>query len=194
MYLAHSGVALGAAAADQRVPLLWWLVAAWAFDITGVGHWIPFAVVLALLAFQLVRRRWDARAGALVALTVLSHDLLDLVVGVQLLPGGRYIGWDLGAGRWIELLLELAFLLIGGALYLRTLPRAVRRRPPVLIAMTALLLASLAWFTLGPSEEDEVDPDPGALLVLGVGAIGTATLLVRADRDARRDVLRASPG
>jgi hypothetical protein len=179
---------------DRRVPLLWWLVAAWAFDITGVGHWIPFAVVLAALALQLARRRWDTRAGVLVALTLLSHDLLDLVVGVQLLPGGRYVGWDLGAGRWIELLLELGFLLIGGAVYVTTLPHTARRRPAVFVAMAALVLASLAWFTLGPSEDDEVDPDPAALLVLCVGAIGTGALLVRADRDARREDLLAGPG
>ena len=187
MYLAHSGVALGATATNQRVTLLWWLVAAWAFDITGIGHWVPVAVVLALVAYGVGRRRWDRRAGALLAVVVLSHDVLDLVVGVQLLPGGRYVGWDLGSSSWIERVLELGLLVVGAGFYLSTLQPRHRRRAQVLAALAALVLTSLAWFALGPTEDDDDEADPVALLVLGAGAIGTSTLLVRADREVRLD-------
>ena len=182
MYLAHSGAALAATAADRRVPVLWLLVAAWAFDLTGVGHWLPVAVVLAVLAFEVGRRRWDARAGAVLAGLVVSHDVLDLVVGVQLLPGGRFIGWDLGPGSIVALVLELGILAAGAAVYLSTLPSGGRRRPLVLLALGCVLAVSLAEWGLNRWEDD--DSPPGTLAALALGAIVTSVLLVRADRQA----------
>ncbi len=183
MYLGHSGIALGATATDARIPLLWWLGAAWAYDMTGVGHWLPVAVLLAAIAFVVGRRRWDARAGALLAAIVLSHDVLDLAVGVQLLPGGRYWGLDPAGGSLVELALELALLTMGWWLYLRSLPAAARRRPLVLVAGGGLLVATLAEFAFNRSSADTVSAT--TLTILAVGAAGTAVLLVLADRDVR---------
>jgi len=190
VYLAHSGVALTATGADRRVSLLWLLVAAWAFDITGVGHWLPFAVALALAAYELGRRRWDARVGALLALVVASHDGLDLVVGVQLWPGGRYIGWDLGHGSGLELALELAVLAVGSAVYLGGLPPAARRRPLVVVAFTSLVVTTVGrYFAVASSNDDDVAP--AILLAMAVGALVTSVLLVRADRGARGASVRS---
>src|SRR4051794_18401656 len=103
MYLAHAGAALGTKKLDQRLSLSWCLTAAWVFDLTGFGHWLPFAATFAAIACFAANRRWDRRAALVLAGTVLLHDVLDLVVGVQLLPGGRYVGLGLEAKSAVEL-------------------------------------------------------------------------------------------
>ena len=182
MYLAHTGVALGAKAADQRVPLVWLLVAAWAFDITGVGHWVPVGLLLAAAALVLGRRRWGPRAGLVLFAVVATHDVVDLVVGVQLFPGGRFIGWDPGPGSGGALALELAVLIVGSLLYWRTLPDG-GRRAPVIGGLALVLGASIAESLVNRTADEAATVV--TLAALGLGALLTAVVLVRADRVAR---------
>ena len=185
VYLAHTGVALGAKGANQRLPLAWCLTAAWAYDLTGIGHWAPFSVLIAGFAFWLGRRRWGAAAGAVLAATVLSHDILDLVVGLQILPGGAYIGANLDTSSVLEYGLEVAVIVGGWLLYRATLPDDARARPETYLPVALLVLASTAAFWLTePAVVDNHSPDPVRMALLAIGIAATWTAIIWADRRA----------
>ena len=125
-------------------------VAAWAGSIAGVHY--------------LARR--DGRAAAVLAALVVSHWLLDLVVHVPdlpLVPNGSAL---LGAGLWNyklpALMLELALLFIGAAIYLGTSRArdAVGRR--ALVGFLALLVLIQLGNTFG-------DAPPNVTAIAWVG-------------------------
>src|ERR1051325_8886782 len=92
MYLAHSSPGLAAKGLQSDVPLWVLLLCGWSIDITGVGHWLPAAGALVLLA-ALVLGRFFGRAAGLLAAGVVAVDFcLDLVTGVQVWPNGPLVG------------------------------------------------------------------------------------------------------
>lgn len=183
VYLAHSAVALATKRVDTRLPLSWCLLAAWAYDLTGVGHWAPVGVVLAIAAFLVGRRRWDTTAGLALGASVLSHDVVDLVVGVQVFPGARFVGLGLDADSTLELCLELAGIAIGWSLYWTTVPTATRRTPLLLIPP-----AAMAAFTVARWRVFKEEPDALALAVGVIGLVTTWVALVLVDRRVRKPV------
>lgn len=107
----------------------------WSHSLAGSLIWT------ALLGgiFLLWRGR---RAGALIALGVFSHFILDFIMhsgNVRLLPHGP--GYGLGLYRWIpvDVALELTLFLAGLALYLRSGAAYERHR---LARLTAFLILS----------------------------------------------------
>ena len=186
MYLAHSGIALGAKRLDARLPLSWTLTAAWAYDLTGIGHWAPAAIAVAALAYWLGQKRWDRTAGLTLALIVVSHDVIDLVVGLQLLPGTGYIGLNLDPDSPIEFGLELTLILAGWLLYRSTLDPGARRRPELVIPVAALIVATTADFLLSaPVPIANHSPSPTRIALLATGIAITWASLIWADRRTR---------
>jgi hypothetical protein len=167
VFMAHTGAALVTKKTDERLPVAACLTAAWVFDLTGVGHWAPVAALFAAVGFWYGARRWDARAGLVLAGTVIAHDLLDLVVGVQLLPGGRYLGLSWAGRDPREVTLECVIVLAGWALWQSTLKD--RRRPVVMgpLAAMAVIIAAHAA-TDQRSQSHHVGTAQGVVLVLGL--------------------------
>jgi len=181
MFMAHSGAALVTKKADERIPVAICLTAAWAFDLTGVGHWAPVAALFAAFAFGFGVRRWDVRAGVVLAGTVIAHDVLDLVVGVQLMPGGRYLGANLSGRDHREVALECAVVVLGWVLWRSMLAdRSVLPLMP-LLAMGAIIGAHA--LTEQPTSTHRLGVVQGAVLIAGL-VTSWATIIV-ADRRGR---------
>lgn len=182
MYMAHAGAALAAKRADRRVTATSCLTAAWIFDLTGVGHWIAVAVPLAGAAAWIGWRRWGRQAAVVLASTVLLHDVLDLVVGVQLWPRGPYLGADLSGRSWLEVAAELIVVVAGWALYRSTVPVPLRRR--TLIPLAVMVVFALAHArTETSASTHHVGVAQGLVLVAGLVGSWAAILLV--DRSVR---------
>ena len=186
MYLAHAGAALASKRVDERLPLSWCLTAAWAFDLTGVGHWIPFALAFAAAAYWAANRRWDARAGVILASTLLFHDALDLVVGVQLLPGAHYIGPNLSGRSLVELALEVAVICVGWRLYSTTLPNRQRRQP--LLYLPLVIMLAFAGAHAATSSSTDAKFSATQLLVLVSGLVLSWYALIAVDQRLRPTV------
>jgi len=174
---------MAASATDRRVPLGWCLAAAWAFDLTGIGHWLPAAAAFAVIAYAVGARRWDPKAGLVLAVTVLSHDVLDLVVGLQVLPGGEYLGANLSGRSLVELALELVLIVGGWLVYRSSLPEDARAAPTLLVPLGVMLLATAAHFATAPDVEE--DSGTVQLLILVVGLAASWIALVWANRRVR---------
>jgi hypothetical protein len=110
-------------------------------------HSLLGAAALALVFALPAAFRWGRRAALVLAGVVMSHWVLDAVVhrpDLPLVPGaGPAIGLGLWDHRAIASLLELAIVLVGSALYLRSAPRNRAGRA----ASAAVLLSGLS--TLG---------------------------------------------
>jgi hypothetical protein len=187
VYLAHSGVALAAKRADTRLPISWCLVAVWAIDLTGIGHWVPLAAVLVAAAFMIGRRRWDSGAGLVLAAAVLSHEALNLVEKVQLLPATRFVGLQLESDTPLELVLELLTIIGGWLLYRATIPTPSRRSPLPLVPLATMAAFSVARFFVF-----EDDPTPFAVAVGVAGMVTMWLTVVLVDRRVR-DTTEAPP-
>jgi len=185
MYLAHSGVALASKRVDERLPLSWCLTAAWVFDLTGIGHWIPFALAFAAVAYWTANRRWDGRAGVILASTVLLHDVLDLVVGVQLLPGGQYLGPSLAGGSLVELALEVMAICAGWTLYRATQPTDQRHRPLLYVPLVVMLV--FAGAHAATSSSTDSSSTSAQLLILVPGLVLSWYALIAIDRRLRME-------
>ncbi len=188
MYLAHTGAAMAVSPSDPDAPVYAFLLATWSPDLTGVGHWLPGGALLAALFFVAARRRWNDRVALALALLVVSHLVLDLVVGLQIWPEGRFLGLNLSTHSVLELVLELVVICGGFAIYIS------RRRP-----MTTLLglafgvtvaFAVIAWSFA--DDPDVHDPAPARLGVQIAGLLLTSVLLIAADRQRGRPTVRAS--
>ena len=160
MYIGHVGAALAARRVRASVGLLALLIATYAPDwtdgvmcVTGtfdpqgmLSHSIPAVLVLALLgfvAYGLVTRDWT---GALViGAVVISHMFLDWITGYKpTWPGGPMIGLQLYDHPVADFVAEGATIVLGVAVYARTLPRP--RRPLVSFGLMlgALLVLQLS--------------------------------------------------
>lgn len=160
MYIGHVGVALAAKRARPGIALLVLLVATYAPDwvdsglcLVGVynpdgllSHSVPAVVLLALLGFALYgfkTRAWTD--AAVVASVIASHMLLDWITGNKpTWPGGTMIGLRLYDRPIADFVVEGVLIVIGVALYARTLPP--RRQPWIdsSLMLGALLAMQLA--------------------------------------------------
>lgn len=125
------------------------------------------------LVYRAWQRGQDRIAALVVALTVASHWLLDLLVhapDLPLLDEGHKVGFGLWAWFWPELLLELAMLWGAVVLYARTCPHYARRAYVLAGALTAMQLAH----SFGPTPPSGAAVAIAAVLVFLVVAWGGA--------------------
>ena len=138
MYIGHLGLALAGKGLRHNAPI-WLLVAAtqgcdWVQAVACVAaplgesamwsHSLPAVAVLAValgLAAYLVTG--DAGAASMTGAVALSHVLADYVTGIKpTWPGGPTIGLDLYSLPFVDLILEMAVLILGWLVYRRSLP------------------------------------------------------------------------
>lgn len=161
MYGGHVGIALAGKGYRATVPI-WLLLLAtqlpdWAdaaVCAAGIAsppsgmlsHSLPAVAVLsatlALLYFAVAR---DLAAAALVAAIVVSHAVADYATGLKpTWPGGPQIGLQLYQHPVLDFILEGAVIVIGWAIYRRSLSVERRKSNPVNLLLFCLLLLQLA--------------------------------------------------
>lgn len=156
MYLGHVGIALAAKGLRRNVALLVLLVATYAPDWVDAGlcvmgaydprgmfsHSFPAVALLAAIAFVGYSLHTRDVAGSLViGIVVVSHIMLDLITGYKpTWPGGPMIGLGLYRHPLADLVVESVVILIGVALYRRSLPARSRRWIDVATMLGALLV------------------------------------------------------
>ncbi len=114
------------------------------------------------LIYRAWQRQQDAIAALVVALTVASHWLLDLLVhapDLPLLGDAHKVGFGLWAWFWPELLLELTLLWAAVAVYARACPQFAVRACALAAVLTLIQLAN----SFGP-----VPPSGAAVAVAAV--------------------------
>lgn len=187
MFVGHLAAAFGARAAEPRVPLVVAVAAAFALDLlwplllllglesvrvnpgdtafTNLAfEWYPWSHSLALvLVWSLVagaiarRVLGSARAGAVVAVLVLSHWVLDWLThrpDLPLWPSGPVAGWGLWQSIRGTVAVEGTFLGLGLAAYLRaTAARDAIGRWALagLVALATTIWITQPWFPPPPS-------------------------------------------
>ena len=151
MYLGHVGIALAVKGVRRDIAFLVLLVATYASDwidsglcLAGaydplgmISHSLPAVAVLSAIAVIAygVRTR-DLAGGLIVAGVVFSHILLDFVTGYKpTWPGGPVLGLGLYSHPVKDLVLESLIIILGVALYGRSLP--ARSRPWIDVALMA---------------------------------------------------------
>ena len=160
MYLGHVGIALGAKGVRPRITLLVLLVATYvpdwvdaglcvigAYDRNGMlSHSFAAVTLLGTVAVAAYAFRTKDVAGSLiVGAVVLSHALLDLVTGYKpTWPGGPMIGLGLYRHPLADLAIESVVIVIGVALYRRSLPARSLPWVDVTAMLGALLLMQTA--------------------------------------------------
>lgn len=165
MFLGHFGLALAGKKADPALPLAALLTASALPDLldpvlslagldgTALTHTGPAAAGLALLVGALgwlMTRRW--LASVLLAALIASHFLADLVTSkLALWTGGPVAGWGLYGRPWINFGLEATVIVVGWALYRRTLPEPRRGHPLVFVMLGVLLALQAAIAAMGVS-------------------------------------------
>ncbi len=111
-----------------------------------ISHSVPAVVLFAGVGFVLYGLKTrDWTAALVVAGAILSHTVLDWVTGYKpTWPGGPMIGLGLYSRPVADFIAEGLVIVIGVALYARTLPP--RRRPwiDVSLMLGALLVLQLA--------------------------------------------------
>lgn len=160
MYLGHVGIALAAKGVRRDIALLVLLVATYApdwvdaslcvigaYDRNGMlSH--SFAAVTLLGSAAVAAYAFHTRnfaAGLIVGGVVLSHALLDLVTGYKpTWPGGPMIGLGLYRHPLADLVIESVVIIIGVALYRRSLPARSRPWVDITAMLGALLLMQTA--------------------------------------------------
>lgn len=133
----------------------------WSHSLAAVLGW---AVVIGAIHFA---SRRDARASALIGALVVSHWLLDAIVHVPdlpIVPGGASVGVGLWNHRDASLLLELALLATGTALYARATVARDGRGRWGLVAFVALIALIQLANTYGA-------PPPGVAAIAWVGQL-----------------------
>jgi membrane-bound metal-dependent hydrolase YbcI (DUF457 family) len=110
-----------------------------------LSHSIPAVALFALVGFALYglsARDWTA--GLVVAGVIVSHVLLDWITGVKpTWPGGPMIGLKLYEHPIADFVVEGALIVIGVALYRRTLPSGRTPWVDASIMLGALLVLQL---------------------------------------------------
>jgi hypothetical protein len=142
MYIGHIGFALAGKGLRRTAPL-WLLVLAtqgcdWVQAVACVAaplgtsamwsHSIPAATALtATLAVTAYLLTGDHGIVALTGAVAISHVLADYVTGIKpTWPGGPMIGLDLYSHPLGDVAVETAVLVLGWAVYRRSLPPEVR--------------------------------------------------------------------
>jgi hypothetical protein len=156
VYIGHVGAALAAKRARPSIGLLALLAATYTPDwvdsalcVAGtynaesaISHTLPAVALFAGVGFVLYGLKTrDWTAALVIAAVVLSHTVLDWVTGHKpTWPGGPTIGLGLYSRPVVDFITEGVVIVIGVALYARTLPP--RRRPWIDVAlMLGALLA-----------------------------------------------------
>src|SRR6478672_12101733 len=160
MYVGHVGAALAATRFRQSIGLAVLVVATYAPDWVDGGlclagksnpmemlsHSIPSVAFLALVAlagYGIAARDW--KGGAVLAVVVVSHMLLDWITGNKpTWPGGPMIGLRLYSHPIADFVAEAVVIGVGGMLYARTLAPSKRPWLAVSVMLGALLLIQLA--------------------------------------------------
>lgn len=141
MYIGHVGFALAGKGLRRTAPL-WLLVLAtqgcdWVQAVACVAapigpamwsHSIPaVAALAAALAVTAYLLTGDRGIAALTGAVAISHVLADYVTGIKpTWPGGPTIGLDLYSLPLVDVTIETAVLVLGWAVYRRSLPPEVR--------------------------------------------------------------------
>ena len=161
MYGGHIGIALAGKGYRTTVPLWLLLVATqlpdWAdAAVCAAGtasppsemlsHSLPAVAVLAtafaLLYYAVAR---DLAAAAIAAAIVVSHAIADYATGLKpTWPGGPLIGLQLYQHPAVDFVVEATVIVIGWAIYRRSLPGERRKSNPVMMLLFCLLLLQLA--------------------------------------------------
>lgn len=161
MYGGHIGIALAGKGYRSTIPLWLLLLATQLPDWTDaavcavgissqpsemLSHSLPaIAVLAAVLSLLYVAAVRDLGGASLLALVVVSHAVTDYVTGLKpTWPGGPAIGLQLYQQPALDFAAEGAVILIGWAIYRRSLPAGRRRSSAVLLILVALLLLQLA--------------------------------------------------
>lgn len=149
MYAGHIGVAIAATARRPDVPVAVFIGASLLPDLVvhPIGHTIPGALLLTVVAAVMAAVRWDAETAMLIAALVVSHFGVDLLTSnLAVFPGSDF---ELGLGLYdfpaVDFVLEAAVIVVGWFAWSRALPRATpaRTRP-----MLILLLVSQMFFSI----------------------------------------------
>lgn len=159
MYIGHVGAALAAKRMRTNIGLFALLVATYTPDWVDSGlclarvsnpqgmlsHSIPAVALFALVGFALYGLRTrDWTAALVVAGVIFSHMLLDWITGVKpTWPGGPMIGLELYGHPVADFFVEGVLIVIGVALYRRTLPSGRTSWIDVSIMLGALLVLQL---------------------------------------------------
>ena len=124
--------------------------AAWSHSLPAV---CVLAAAFAALTLALRHCKKDA---AVVALVCLSHVAVDYLTGHKpLWLGGPVVGLGLYKYQLIDFVIESAVVVVGWAMYFRTLPDTRRSKRPIAIGLLCLLLSMQAvfdWKFAGPGQ------------------------------------------
>lgn len=164
MFAGHFGLAAAVKAREPELPIWSLIVASQLLDIVfiplfltgletiepigtgskeilihaGYTHSLAGALLISVAAGWLARRKWGQRSGLVIALTVFSHWLLDLLVhrpDMPVLPGNWGNLPPLGFGLWqwpaVSMMLEASIILAGGYLYFRYAFFSGKERKPL---------------------------------------------------------------
>lgn len=161
MYGGHIGIALAGKGFRSTIPLWLLLLATQLPDWTDaavctagiespptgmLSHSLPaIAVLAAVLSLPYYAAARDLAAASLVALVVASHAVADYLTGLKpTWPGGPMIGLQLYQHPAVDFAVEGVVILVGWAIYRRSLPADRRRSSPVFVLLISLLLLQLA--------------------------------------------------
>jgi membrane-bound metal-dependent hydrolase YbcI (DUF457 family) len=155
MYVGHVGAALAAKRVHRSVGLLVLLIATYtpdwvdsalclggSYSASGMlSHSIPAVALFAVLGFVtygVATRDW--RGAMVIAAVVVSHMLFDWITGHKpSWPGGPTIGLGLYEQPVADFIVEGVVIVVGVALYARTLPSRRRAWIDVSVMLVALL-------------------------------------------------------
>src|SRR3954467_3306952 len=159
MYIGHVGAALAAKRVRATIGLLPLLLAAYTPDWVDTAtclagrfdsremfsHSIPAVLLLALIGcavYALLTRDW--RGGLVIGAVIVSHMLLDWITGQKpTWPGGPLIGLGLYDRPVADFIAEAVTIVVGVAMYRRTLPPRLRPWRDAAIMLTVLLAMQL---------------------------------------------------
>jgi hypothetical protein len=113
--------------------------------------------VLAFLFCQLVPRLRGAQTGIILALAVFSHWVLDLIVhrpDLALYDNAHKVGFGLWNCRWPAFILEIALLIGGAALFLKS---ALHRGRLVGFVIVLVLVQWVGTFAFPPPTSDKAE-------------------------------------
>jgi hypothetical protein len=140
-------------------------------------HGLIGALVLSAVfgaAGLLIVRTRRAAVFTVLAAAVFSHWVLDLIVHVPDLPlieDHMKVGFGLWRWMWISLPLELAFLVVGAAIYMRTVPSRTRFGDVGLWVFVAAMGAVELYNALAPPPAGAATQAETALAAYGVLAL-----------------------
>jgi hypothetical protein len=142
------------------------------------SHGLVASLAWSAIGFVLVRAMgWSVRSGLVVAATVLSHFVLDVLVHVAGLPLLGDASYHIGLGLWRhtgpELAVECALAALGWLLYCSA-PGSARGSRRLGLALAVAVSAVLTiWGALATAPP----PPPATMAVVSLLTIGVLTVL-----------------